>query len=304
MEWIDTLAQSESAPGWVETVQGWWDIWLIRTPIRIALVLLAAFVLIRLLRRLTTKVGAKVSQETTPMRALQRTETLTRVLSSAGIVVIWVISAFYVLSALGANLAPLLASVGIIGLAVGFGAQNLVRDVVSGFFILLEDQYGVGDIIEINQVASGKVETLTLRVTAMRALDGTLHYIANGEITHIANRSKDWSRAVIDVGVAYKENSDKVRHTLERVAEAAKTDTEIGRAMYATPEILGVEMLGEYDVTWRVIVDTKPGKQWDVGRQLREQIKLAFDEDEIEIPFPHRVMISAEGNGTKVGADA
>lgn len=304
MEWIDTWAQSESTPGWVETVQGWWDIWLIRTPIRIALVLLAAFVLIRLLRRLTTKVGAKVSQETTPMRALQRTETLTRVLSSAGIVVIWVISAFYILSALGANLAPLLASVGIIGLAVGFGAQNLVRDVVSGFFILLEDQYGVGDIIEINQVASGKVETLTLRVTGMRALDGTLHYIANGEITHIANRSKDWSRAVIDVGVAYKESSDKVRHTLERVAEAAKTDTEIGRAMYATPEVLGVEMLGEYDVTWRVIADTKPGKQWDVGRQLREQIKLAFDEDEIEIPFPHRVMISAEGNGTKVGADA
>ena len=304
MKWLDTLAQSESSPGWVETVQGWWDIWLIRTPLRIALVLLAAFVLIRLLRRLTTKVGAKVSQETTPMRALQRTETLTRVLSSAGIVVIWVISAFYILSALGANLAPLLASVGIIGLAVGFGAQNLVRDVVSGFFILLEDQYGVGDIIEINQVASGKVETLTLRVTGMRALDGTMHYIANGEITHIANRSKDWSRAVIDVGVAYKENSDKVRNTLERVADGAKSDSEIGRAMYSTPEILGVEMLGEYEVTWRMIVDTKPGKQWDVGRQLREQIKVAFDEDNIEIPFPHRVMISAEGNGTKVAADA
>ena len=284
---------------WWQTVQELWDLWIIQTVVQIVLVLVIAFILTRLLRRITTKVGNKVSQETTPIRALQRTETLTRVLSSAGIVVIWVMGAFYILGAVGANLAPLLASVGIIGLAVGFGAQNLVRDVVSGFFILLEDQYGVGDIIEVNQIASGKVETLTLRVTGMRALDGTMHFIANGEITHIANRSKDWARAVIDVGVAYKENSDKVRSTLERVALSSREDDELGRAMYAAPEILGVEMLGEYEVTWRLMVDTKPGKQWEVGRALRERIKAAFDEDGIEIPFPHHVMISAEENGAK-----
>ena len=284
---------------WWQTVQDLWDVWIIQTVVQIVLVLVIAFILTRLLRRITTKVGNKVSQETTPIRALQRTETLTRVLSSAGIVVIWVMGAFYILGAIGANLAPLLASVGIIGLAVGFGAQNLVRDVVSGFFILLEDQYGVGDIIEVNQIASGKVETLTLRVTGMRALDGTMHFIANGEITHIANRSKDWARAVIDVGVAYKENSDKVRSTLERVALSSREDDELGRAMYAAPEILGVEMLGEYEVTWRLMVDTKPGKQWEVGRALRERIKAAFDEDGIEIPFPHHVMISAEENGAR-----
>jgi small-conductance mechanosensitive channel len=284
---------------WWQTIQDLWNVWIIQTAIQIALVLMVAFVLTRLLRRITTKVGNKVSQETTPIRALQRTETLTRVLSSAGIVVIWVMGTFYILGAIGANLAPLLASVGIIGLAVGFGAQNLVRDVVSGFFILLEDQYGVGDIIEINQVASGKVETLTLRVTGMRALDGTMHFIANGEITHIANRSKDWARAIVDVGVAYKENSVKVRRTLEKVALTSKEDHEIGRSMYAEPEILGVEMLGEYEVTWRIVVDTKPGKQWEVGRALREHIKAAFDEDGIEIPFPHQVMITAEENGAK-----
>jgi small-conductance mechanosensitive channel len=284
---------------WWETVQELWDVWLIQTAIQVAVVLIIAFVLTRMLRRVTTKVGNKVSKDTTPVRALQRTETLTRVLSSAGIVVIWAMSTFYIVGALGANLGPLLAGAGIIGLAVGFGAQNLVRDVVSGFFILLEDQYGVGDIIEINQIASGKVETLTLRVTGMRALDGTMHFIANGEITHIANRSKDWARAVIDVGVAYKENSEKVRRTLEKVALSSKEDDELGRAMYAAPEILGVEMLGEYEVTWRVIVDTKPGKQWEVGRSLRERIKAAFDEDNIEIPFPHQVMISAEDNGSK-----
>jgi moderate conductance mechanosensitive channel len=284
---------------WWQTVQDLWNVWIIQTALQIALVLVIAFALIRLLRRITTKVGNKVSQETTPIRALQRTETLTRVLSSAGIVVIWVMGTFYVLGAIGANLAPLLASVGIIGLAVGFGAQNLVRDVVSGFFILLEDQYGVGDIIEINQVASGKVETLTLRVTGMRALDGTMHFIANGEITHIANHSKDWARAIIDVGVAYKESSDKVRQSLEKVALTSKADDEVGRSMYTEPEILGVELLGEYEVTWRMVVDTKPGKQWDVGRALRERIKAAFDEDGIEIPFPHQVMIRAEENGAK-----
>jgi small-conductance mechanosensitive channel len=282
---------------WWQTVQDLWNVWIIQTALQIALVLVIAFALTRLLRRITTKVGNKVSQETTPIRALQRTETLTRVLSSAGIVVIWVMGTFYVLGAIGANLAPLLASVGIIGLAVGFGAQNLVRDVVSGFFILLEDQYGVGDIIEINQVASGKVETLTLRVTGMRALDGTMHFIANGEITHIANHSKDWARAIIDVGVAYKESSDKVRQSLEKVALTSKADDEVGRAMYAEPEILGVELLGEYEVTWRMVVDTKPGRQWEVGRALRERIKAAFDEDGIEIPFPHQVMIRAEENG-------
>jgi len=284
---------------WWQTVQDLWNVWIIQTAIQIALVLVVAFILTRLLRRITTKVGNKVSQETTPIRALQRTETLTRVLSSAGIVVIWVMGTFYILGAIGANLAPLLASVGIIGLAVGFGAQNLVRDVVSGFFILLEDQYGVGDIIEINQVASGKVETLTLRVTGMRSLDGTMHFIANGEITHIANRSKDWARAIIDVGVAYKESSDKVRQSLEKVALTSKADDEVGRAMYTEPEILGVEMLGEYEVTWRMVVDTKPGKQWEVGRALRERIKAAFDEDNIEIPFPHQVMIRADENGAK-----
>ncbi len=284
---------------WWQTIQDLWNVWIIQTAIQIALVLVVAFVLTRLLRRITTKVGNKVSKETTPIRALQRTETLTRVLSSAGIVVIWVMGTFYILGAIGANLAPLLASVGIIGLAVGFGAQNLVRDVVSGFFILLEDQYGVGDIVEINQVASGKVETLTLRVTGIRALDGTMHFVANGEITHIANRSKDWARAVVDVGVAYKENSEKVRQSLEKVSLMSKEEQELGRAMYAQPEILGIEMLADSEVTWRMVVDTKPGKQWEVGRALRERIKAAFDEDGIEIPFPHQVTINAEDNSSK-----
>lgn len=262
---------------------------------RIGLVVVAAFILTRLLRRAVQRVDAKVAEHTTPMRTLQRTRTLAGILSSSGLVVIWLLAGIYIFEILGGNLAPLLAGVGIVGLAIGFGAQDLVKDVVTGFFILLEDQYGVGDTIEINQVASGQVETLTLRVTGLRALDGTMHYISNGDITHVANRSKDWSRAVIDVGVAYREDPSKVRTVLEKVADEAHADRDgIGRQIYSRPEVLGVEMLGEYEVVWRIIVDTKPAKQWEVGRELRERIKVAFDEANIEIPFPHRVMITAD----------
>lgn len=262
---------------------------------RITLVMVAAFILTRLLRKAVQRVDAKVAEHTTPMRTLQRTRTLAGILSSSGLVVIWLLAGIYIFEILGGNLAPLLAGIGIVGLAIGFGAQDLVKDVVTGFFILLEDQYGVGDIVEVNQVASGTVETLTLRVTGLRGLDGTMHYISNGDITHVANRSKDWARAVIDVGVAYREDPSKVRAVLEKVADEAHADREgIGRQIYSRPEVLGVEMLGEYEVVWRIIVDTKPAKQWEVGRELRERIKVAFDEASVEIPFPHRVMISAD----------
>jgi small-conductance mechanosensitive channel len=274
---------------------------IISTSLKIAGVLLAAILVTRLLRRAVTRVEAKVSEHTTPIRALQRSQTLAKVLSSAGIVVIWSISIFLVLGELGFRLGPLLAGVGIVGLAIGFGSQNLVRDVVSGFFILLEDQYGVGDVVQINQVATGKVEQLTLRITGMRDLDGTLHFIANGEITHVANRTKDWARAVIDVGVGYGEDPAKVREVLERVSEEARADEDIGRSLYARPQVLGVERLGEYEVIWRMIADTKPARQWEVSRALRERVKVAFDREQIEIPFPHRVMITADGPTNRVG---
>lgn len=276
---------------------------LVGSTLRIAGVIAIAFLLTRVLRRIVSRVQTKVEEHTTPVRTLQRTETLTKVLSSAGIVVIWIIAFFLILEDLGFNLAPLLAGVGIIGLAVGFGAQNLVRDVVTGFFILLEDQYGVGDNIEINQEAAGKVETLTLRVTGLRALDGTLHYMSNGNITHVANRSKDWARALVDVGVAYHEEPTKVRRVLDEVAAAAKEDEDLGRMIYAVPTIMGVETLGEYEVVWRLSADTKPGRQWDVARMLRERIKVAFDEHGVEIPFPHRVMISAGTNGQPAASE-
>ncbi|HJR44141.1 MAG TPA: mechanosensitive ion channel family protein [Actinomycetota bacterium] len=265
--------------------------------LRLAGILLGAVLCARVMRRAVTRLQAKVSDQESPLRSLQRTQTLAKVASSAGIVVIWSIAFVYVVGELGFNLAPLLAGAGVIGLAVGFGAQNLVRDVVTGFFILLEDQYGVGDVIEVNQTAAGTVEQFTLRLTGMRGVDGTLHFIANGEITLVSNRSKDWSRAVVDVGVAYKEDPDKVRDVLERVAREAADDGGVSVSLNGQPEVLGIEMLGEYEVVWRMLAETKPGKQWLVARDLKERVKVAFDHAEIEIPFPHRVMVSA-GDGS------
>jgi moderate conductance mechanosensitive channel len=263
--------------------------------LRTALIVIVAFFLTRLLRRAVRRMEGKVAEQTSPMRALQRTQTLTKVLSSAGIVVIWSVAGIYVLSGLGYDLAPLLAGVGIIGLAVGFGAQDLVKDVVNGFFILLEDQYGVGDVVQINQEATGKVEQLTLRVTGLRDIDGTMHFVSNGSIDHVANRTKDWSRAVIDVGVSYSADPAQVRRVLEKVSSDAKESGEAGGSLYEPPRVLGVEALGEYEVVWRVLAETKPGRQWDVGRQLRERIKDELDAEGIEIPFPHRVMVTQDG---------
>jgi small-conductance mechanosensitive channel len=280
--------------GWLGSAADWVAIPAVTVALKIIGLMAAALFLTRLLRRAVGKVEAKVAEHTTPIRTLQRTRTLTKVLSSAGIVVIWTLAGVYVLESLGFELGPLLAGVGIVGLAVGFGAQNLVRDVITGFFILLEDQYGVGDVVQINEVATGKVDQLTLRITGLRDLDGTMHYIANGNIVHIANRSKDWARAVVDVGVSYNEDPDRVRGVLERVAAEAREDPELGHKLYSVPQVLGVEMLGEYEVTWRLLADTKPGRQWEVARQLRERIKVAFDEEGVEIPLPQRLVIGAD----------
>ena len=270
----------------------------VASALRVAGILLGAILCVRTMRRGVTRLQAKVSDQESPLRSLQRTQTLAKVASSAGIVAIWSVALVYVVGELGFNLAPLLAGAGVIGLAVGFGAQNLVRDVVTGFFILLEDQYGVGDVIEINQTAAGTVEQFTLRLTGMRGIDGTLHFIPNGEIHLVSNRSKDWSRAVVDVGVAYKEDPDKVREVLEGVAREAEM-SPLAVSLNGQPEILGIEMLGEYEVVWRMLAETKPGKQWLVARDLKERVKVAFDEAEIEIPFPHRVMVSAEEHSSR-----
>jgi moderate conductance mechanosensitive channel len=293
-----------SAPDRVELAEWFLD----RIPILVVLV--AAIVLSVLARLAVRRMERRIMGEgqiTEEQRNLQRAATLTQALSYTVQVTIWTIALLLILGNVGVNLGPLLAGAGIAGVALGFGAQSLVRDFLSGFFILLEDQYGVGDLVDViaaGGMVTGKVETLSLRTTSIRAFDGTLHIVPNGNIQIIGNKSRGWARAIIDVGVAYGEDVEKVKEVLEELFGELAQDEELAQAFLETPRVLGVERLGEYDVVLRVVAETAPSARIRLERELRRRIKLRFDERGIESPLPRQVVISP-GDGSGEGeADA
>jgi small conductance mechanosensitive channel len=215
----------------------------------------------------------------------QRAQTLASLLGNVAIIVITVIT---LLTALGQvmDIGPLLASVGVLGLAVSFGAQSLVKDVITGTFLLVEGQFGIGDIVRLGD-ASGVVEKITLRTTVLRDLHGVVHIVPNGEITRVSNLTKSWSRAVLDIGVAYKEDVDRVMDVLRDVGRELQADAEWSSLLLEEPVVMGIEDLADSAVVIRMNAKTLPMKQFDVARELRRRIKNRFDRDGIEIPFPH-----------------
>jgi moderate conductance mechanosensitive channel len=220
---------------------------------------------------------------------LQRIATLTGALSAAGLVLIWVVAVLLALGTFDVPLGPFFASAGIAGVALGFGAQSIVRDTLSGFFILLENQFGVADVVEVRTTASpvsGKVESLTLRVTTLRDFDGTLHIIPNGNIQLISNKSRGWARAIVDVRVAHGEDVDRLRGTLEEVFNDIRQDELLGDWIYEGPSVLGMETLSDYAKVVRVVADTRPSKRWDVERALRERITRRLDAEGFRTPIP------------------
>jgi small-conductance mechanosensitive channel len=238
---------------------------------------------------------------TTQELNLQRIATLTGALSTAGVVVIWTVAALVVLGNLNVNLAPLLASAGVAGVALGFGAQSIVRDTLSGFFILLENQFGVGDVIELQTTASpvaGKVESLTLRVTTLRAFDGTLHLVPNGNIQLVSNKSRGWARAIVDVRVAYGEDVERIRGVLDELFEELRSDPTLSDWIREGPSVLGVDQMADYALVVRVIADTRPSKRWDTERQLRERIARRLDAEGIRTPLPPTI-IPKPGEGPR-----
>ena len=220
---------------------------------------------------------------------LQRIATLTGALSAAGLVLIWVVAVLLALGTFHVPLGPFFASAGIAGVALGFGAQSIVRDTLSGFFILLENQFGVADVVEVRTTAnpvSGKVESLTLRVTMLRDFDGTLHIIPNGNIQVVSNKSRGWARAIVDVRVAYGEDVDRLRGTLEEAFNEIRQDELLGDWIYEGPSVLGMETLSDYAKVVRVVADTRPSKRWDVERALRERITRRLDAEGFRTPIP------------------
>jgi moderate conductance mechanosensitive channel len=245
------------------------------------------------LERLQTMRGrGGLLADTTPMdlqRASMRTETIGGVLQSIATVAIWSVAALTVLDVFGVNLGPLLAGAGIAGLAIGFGAQNLVRDFLSGMFMLLEDQYGIGDIVDTGE-AAGVIEAFTLRTTRLRDVEGVVWYVPNGEIRRIGNKSQQWSRAVLDVGVAYHTDIGHASTVIKTVADGLWRDPVWGEFVLEEPEVWGVETFGANEIVIRLVVKTPPLQQFKVARELRARLKAAFDEAGIEIPFPQRTV--------------
>jgi moderate conductance mechanosensitive channel len=204
---------------------------------------------------------------------------------------------------LGVNLGPLIAGAGVVGIALGFGAQTVVRDFLSGMFMLVEDQYGVGDIVDLGE-ATGTVEGVTLRTTRLRDVNGTVWHIPNGEIKRVGNKSQDWARALLDVSVAYGADIAHAKEVIKGVADEVWQDEQLGPSVLEEPEVWGIEDLGADGIAIRLVVKTRPADQFRVMRALRERLKRALDDAGIEIPFPQRtVWVRPEGeNGDAAAA--
>lgn len=230
-----------------------------------------------------------------PTESAKRVETIIRLVRQAALVGLWVTVLLIMLKQIGVEIAPILASAGIVGLAVGFGAQNLVRDVISGFFFILENQVRVGDVAIVNGTG-GLVERINFRTIVLRDLAGIVHVFPNGTISTLSNLTNEWSAYVFDIGVAYKENTDQVVEVLKEVGAEMKKDPELGRLMLEEPEIFGVDKLDNSAVVIKGRIKTKPIRQWEIGREFLRRVKLAFDARNIEIPFPHQTLYFGEAS--------
>ncbi len=233
-------------------------------------------------------------------RRATRADALGTLLRSIANVVLLTIGVFMALGVFGINLAPLIAGAGIIGLAIGFGAQDLVADFLSGVFMLAEDQYGIGDVIDAGDGIIGVVEGLSLRTTRVRDVTGTLWHVPNGQITRIGNMSQEWARALLDIGVSYDTDIDQASEVIKRVADEMVADEAYAADFLDEPELWGVQNLGADSVDIRLVIKTTPGTQWKIARELRRRIKYALDGADIEIPFPQRtVWLRTDVTGTE-----
>ncbi len=265
---------------------------------RIVVVILVAIFLVKLLKIVTARLVAFSRHEALPstMRA-QQLRTLASVINSVGTAVIFFIALMQVLPVIGINMGPLLASAGIAGLAIGFGAQTLVHDVINGFFILLENHYDLGDVVRIAGV-SGTVERMTLRRTVLRDVDGSVHTVPNSEIKIASNLTRDWAQVTLHISVDYSEDSDRVVRLLKEIGQELRNDPQFSDAIVAEPEVPGIERVAPGEVDYLMMVKTRPGKRYEVSRELRRRIKECFQKNNIKPSGPARVFVMDTGPGS------
>ncbi len=270
--------------------------WLIDSGPSLIFIFIIWFIALRLYVRMIKKLQSrmiKVASMTGDKDNIEekekRVKTLVSILRQTGLIVIWVIFILIVLRQFRVDIGPILASAGIIGLAVGFGAQELVRDFISGFFVLVENQVREGDVAIINGTG-GLVEKIALRTITLRDFSGVVHIFQHGKINTLSNMTKEWSAMVFDIGVAYKEDVDRVVEVVKKVGEDLYNDVTFKEKIIEPLEIFGIDKFGDSAVIIKARIKTKPIQQWTIGREFNGRLKKAFDAEHIEIPFPHRTI--------------
>ncbi len=271
-------------------------LWLLTHGLRIFVIIIGYVISIFVVKFLTMRFVKLVEDEdrSTRNERERRADTIVSIINTTSWIFFGIIALFTILREFNVSITPLLTGAGVAGLAIAFGAQSVIKDFLYGFFLLAEDQIRVGDVVKLGE-HSGVVERITIRTTRLRSLDGNVHIIPNGEINTVVNMTHGWSRALVDVDVAYKEDLDRVITIMKDVAEDLKKEDKYKKFIIESPHVLGVEKLGDSGITIRLIIKTTPLKQWEIKRELRKRIKNAFDRAGIEIPFPQMV-IHGEGS--------
>jgi len=263
--------------------------WFQTHGLRILLITVLTLVILKLIGLASNKVVALMSRKKRDIEHQKRADTLSAVVRWCLRLVVVSVAIVMVLGELGVQIGPILAAAGVVGLAIGFGAQNLVQDFITGFFILLEDQIRVGDVVQIGS-RGGLVEQVQLRMVILRDLSGNVHFIRNSKIDIVTNMTKDFSRYVFDVGVAYREDVDEVIAVLKSIDEELRNDPAYKEDIIAPLEVMGLDRFGDSSVIVRARTTTKPIQQWRVGREFNKRLKKRFDELGIEIPYPHQTL--------------
>lgn len=266
--------------------------WLLSSGLRIMVIIIVALFLNKIITRLidkTVRLAVVPNNHSSAEAEKKREDTLIQIFSISAKIVIFSMLILMVMQEFGVVIGPILAAAGIVGLAFGFGGQYLIRDIISGLFIILENQYRIGDVVKFENLG-GVVEKISLRMTTLRDMDGTVHHIPHGEIKEVSNYAKDFARVNLDIGIAYDANLEHVIGVVNAVGNELAQDSHFKESIIKAPQFLRVNNFADSSIMLKILGETLPLKQWEITGELRKRIKIAFDREGIEIPFPQRVI--------------
>ncbi|NCS98595.1 mechanosensitive ion channel family protein [Candidatus Parcubacteria bacterium] len=266
--------------------------WILGDGSQIVILLVVGFIIYKFIRPVITKIIRKAVTEDphlTKEEEVRREDTLIKIVTGTVKIATIIFVALMILSEFGIDIGPLIAGAGVVGLALGFGGQYLVKDIITGLFIILENQYRVGDVVKIAGIA-GLVEDVSLRVTILRDLDGTVHHIPHGDITTVSNMAKGFSRVNLNIGVSYNTDIEKVKEVINRVGNELAEDPDFKENIIDAPKYVRIDSFDDSSISIKILGETKPLAQWEIAGEMRARLKKAFDEEGVEIPFPQMVI--------------